>query len=105
MLALTLLCLSCDVVFFFFLLYSWVEKTGYIEATVAKLQQVLKKMKLRRVICQISGSEGIFIYWWQVLLIVSVKHVVVILSLTRYVLTLLIHIRTKIAYQWEIQSQ
>ena len=41
--------------------FSWIEKDGLAHANVDNLKEALKKIKLRRVICEISGLEGIFI--------------------------------------------
>ena len=39
--------------------YSWIEKMGYTEGNITKLENALKAAKLRRVICEISGTKGI----------------------------------------------
>ena len=41
-------------------LFSWIEKNGLADASVDKLKKILKKIKLRRVIYEISAPQGAY---------------------------------------------
>ena len=38
--------------------FRWVEKSGYLVATIGKLKEVLQKVHLRRIIVEIKHAEG-----------------------------------------------